>query len=82
MLIHLTLSSEETHDLILGANYLERRLRNAASNASCDEREFLLSHARRLEAVAEILIDASERKLGEVMNEPNEPMMGHPRPRD
>ena len=73
MLIHLTLSSEEVHDLILGANYLERRLRNAASNASGGEREFLVAHARRLEAVAEILIDASERKLGEVMNGSSEP---------
>jgi hypothetical protein len=74
MLIHLTLSSEEVHDLILGANYLERRLRNAASNVIGGEREFLIAHARRLEAVAEILIDASDRRLGEVMNEPNEAM--------
>jgi hypothetical protein len=72
MRINFTLSSEEVHDLILGANYLERRLRNAASNATGAEREFLLSHARRLEAVAEMLIDASERKLGEVMNGSNE----------
>jgi hypothetical protein len=71
MLIHLTLSSEEVHDLILGANYLERRLRNAASNVSGDEREFLIAQARRLEAVAEILTDANDRKLGEIMNEPN-----------
>ena len=72
MLINFTLSREEVHDLILGANYLERRLRNAASNVSDAEREFLLSHARRLEAVAEVLIDASERNLGEVMNGSNE----------
>ena len=72
MLINFTLSREEVHDLILGANYLERRLRNAASNADGEEREFLLAHARRLEAVAEILLDASERNLGEVMNGSNE----------
>lgn len=69
MLIHFTLSRDEIHDLVLGANYLERRLRNAASNANgAAEREFLLSHARRLEAVAEILIDVSERNLNEVIN--------------
>ena len=68
MLIHFTLSRDEIHDLVLGANYLERRLRNAASNANGAEREFLLSHARRLEAVAEILIDVSERNLNEVIN--------------
>ena len=78
MLIHLTLSSEEVHDLILGANYLARRLRNAASNVSGGEREFLIAHARRLEAVAELLIDASERKLGEIMNEPNETIVRRP----
>jgi hypothetical protein len=79
MLIHLTLSTEEIHDLILGANYLERRLRNAASNVTGEEREFLIAQARRLEAVAEMLTDASDRKLGEVMNEPNETMAERPR---
>lgn len=80
MLIHFTLTTEEVHDLILGANYLERRLRNAASNVSGGEREFLIAHARRLEAVAEILIEASDGKLGEVMNEPNDPVSRRPHP--
>jgi len=78
MLIHFTLTTEEVHDLILGANYLERRLRNAASSVSGGEREFLIAQAGRLEAVAEILVDASDARLSEVMNEPNDSVARHP----
>ena len=64
MLIHCALSYAEAHDLILGANYLVRRLRQAAANASRVEREVLLSQAQQLETAAQTLIDASEHKLG------------------